>query len=180
MSNLKNKIINNIIEVEGGFVDNPHDSGGPTNYGITERVARQNGYLGYMRDIPEATAFEIYSRKYWDRLHLDSVESISFLLAEEIADTGVNMGTKRAAAFVQRSLNVLNRRGSDYDDLVVDGELGPATVRTLGEYLSLRGKSGEVVLFKMLNALQGAFYVELAERREKDETFIFGWFKNRI
>jgi len=35
-------------------------------------------------------------------------------------------------------------------------------------------------LYKMLNALQGAYYIELAERREKDEDFIYGWFKHRV
>jgi hypothetical protein len=32
----------------------------------------------------------------------------------------------------------------------------------------------------MLNSLQGSSYVEIAERREKDEKWIYGWFKNRV
>jgi len=31
-----------------------------------------------------------------------------------------------------------------------------------------------------LNCLQGAFYVELAEKREKDERFVYGWLLNRV
>jgi hypothetical protein len=29
----------------------------------------------------------------------------------------------------------------------------------------------------MINCLQGSFYIELCERREKDEKYIFGWMK---
>jgi hypothetical protein len=53
-------------------------------------------------------------------------------------------------------------------------------MKALKRYLFLRGRDGQVVLLRMLNALQGAFYIELAERREKDETFIYGWFRARV
>ena len=39
---------------------------------------------------------------------------------------------------------------------------------------------GEVVLVRALNSLQGAFYVELAEKRQKDEAFVYGWLLNRV
>lgn len=180
MSELKDKIINEIIEVEGGYVNDPDDSGGATKYGITENVARMAGYMGEMEDLPRELAFDIYSNKYWEPLHLSSIEKMSESIAEEIADTGVNMGISRAAKFLQRSLTVLNNKGLLYPDLVIDGQLGQKTIRSLANYLSIRGSEGEAVLLKMLNSLQGAFYVELSERREKDESFIYGWFKNRV
>jgi len=37
-----------------------------------------------------------------------------------------------------------------------------------------------LVLCRALNCLQGAYYIELAERREKDERFVYGWLKNRV
>ena len=43
---MKERIINEIIRVEGGYVNNPSDSGGGTNFGITVAVARQFGYSG--------------------------------------------------------------------------------------------------------------------------------------
>ncbi len=177
---LKEKIINEIIRVEGGYVNDPADSGGATNYGITEAVARENGYTGNMRDLPSEVAFEIYVGRYWEPLHLTAVELMSTDIAAEMADTGVNMGIKRAAKFLQRSLNVLNNKGKIYPDLTVDSQLGAKSLRALGDYLAYRGKEGESVLLKMLNSLQGSFYVVLSERREKDETFVFGWFKHRV
>jgi len=180
MSELKTRIINNIIKIEGGFVDDPDDSGGATNFGITEKVARENYYTGSMRDMPMEIARKIYEDRYWEPLQLSTIELLSSKVAEEIVDTGVNMGIIRAAKFLQRSLTVLNNKEKFYPDLVVDGQLGPQTIRALGDYLAYRGSEGELVLVKMLNCLQGAFYVELAERREKDESFIFGWLKNRV
>ena len=41
---------------EGGFVDHPSDPGGATRWGVTERVARQWGYAGSMRELPVETA----------------------------------------------------------------------------------------------------------------------------
>lgn len=180
MSELKTHVINEIIKVEGGFVDDPNDSGGATNFGITEKVAREYGFVNDMRDLPRATAVRIYGDRYWEPLQLSVIELMSEMVAKEIADTGVNMGIVRAAKFLQRSLTVLNNKEKLYPDLVVDGQLGSQTIRALGDYLAYRGSEGELVLVKMLNCLQGAFYVELAERREKDESFIFGWLKNRV
>lgn len=180
MQTFKQKIIDAIIEVEGGYVDDASDSGGKTRFGITEQVARKEGYQGSMRDLPRDLAFYIYSKKYWDVLAMDSIHILSPLIAEELVDTGVNQGTGRAAKFLQRALNVLNNEGKHYSDITIDGDVGPATINALKSYLRIRNKTGEKVLHKVLNSLQGAFYISLAERRQKDERFIYGWFANRI
>lgn len=180
MSDLRTKIINEIIRIEGGYVNDPSDSGGETNFGITKAVARSFGYTGHMKDLPREIAFEIYSEKYWHSLSLDRVETICPRIAEELADTGVNMGIGRAGEFLQRSLNVLNNSGQYYPDLKVDNDIGPKTISALSSYKWKRGQEGMKILYQMLNCLQGAFYVTLAERRVKDEKFIYGWFKNRV
>jgi hypothetical protein len=58
--------------------------------------------------------------------------------------------------------------------------MGALTIFALGQYLAKRGKAGETVLLRALNCLQGASYIDLAERRKKDETFLFGWLANRV
>lgn len=174
---VRDKIINGIIAVEGGYTNDPSDSGGETNYGITIAVAREYGYTGPMKDMPKQVAFDIYEKKYWSINKLDDIEKLSEKIAEEIADTGVNQGVGTAAKYLQRSLNVLNLEGKLYPDLIVDGQIGKGTIEALQKYLQERE---EIVLLRMLNALQGAFYVTLAEKRAKDEKFIYGWFKNRI
>lgn len=165
---------------EGGYVHNPKDSGGPTNHGITEAVARAHGYRGHMRDLPRERARAIAKDQYWDIMRLDDVAALSAPIAEEMFDTGFNAGQDTVVKFLQRFLNVANRQQRDYPDMRVDGLMGRITVSTLGTYLRIRGRHGETVALRALNCLQGAFYVDLAERREKDETFLFGWLLNRV
>ena len=176
MGDLKKEIIDEIIRVEGGYVNDPSDSGGETNFGITKAVAEPY-YNGPMIDLPRDIAFAIYTVQYWDKVRGDDLARLSEGVAAEVVDTGVNMGTTRAGTFLQRSLNVFNNRGQLYPDITVDGNIGPATISALTSYLNARN---DATLIKMLNCLQGAFYVDLAERREKDEKFINGWFKNRV
>lgn len=170
-------IINRIIEVEGGYVNDPSDSGGATKYGVTEDVAVAYGYTGDMQDLPRSVAFEIYKKRYWDAVRGDDLAALSGAVAAEVVDTGVNMGQSRAVKFLQRALNVLNVGGELYDDLEPDGLAGPITVQALREYLAERDESA---LLKALNCLQGAYYIELAERREKDERFVYGWLTHRV
>ena len=58
--------------------------------------------------------------------------------------------------------------------------IGPRTLAALKTYIYIRKEVGCTVLYRALNALQGAFYISLVERRQKDEKYIFGWFANRV
>ena len=167
-------IINDIINLEGGYVNNPFDSGGETNFGITESVARANGYTRPMKDMLRSTAFNIYSSIYWHSVKADEMPNA---LAAEMVDNAVNMGSGRATEFLQKALNALNDQGRLYADLVVDKSIGGKTISALNAYLKVRELE---VLLKAINCLQGAFYIELSQKREKDETFVYGWLKNRI
>lgn len=175
-----NEAVEEVLEVEGGYVDDPSDSGGETNYGITKKVALRFGYTGAMKSMPRNFAIRIYKELYWDELELDTISKSAPSIATKLFDIGVNMGTGRAAEFLQRALNVLNRQGKDYSDIAVDRDIGSVTLRALGRYLSRRNGEGETVLLRALICLQGAFYLNLAERRQKDERFVYGWILNRI
>ena len=173
--------IDSLIEREGGYSNHPSDRGGPTKYGITEAVARAHGYSGPMRNLPREEAAAIYRRLYWHRPRFDQVARRSTAVAGELFDTGVNMGPAVAATFLQRALSALNRDRKDYADLVPDGRIGPATLAALDTFLKLRGKaSGEAVLLRALDALQGERYIRLAERRPANEAFLYGWLANRL
>lgn len=169
-----------LLNVEGGYSNNSADSGGATRFGITEAVARQFGYTGAMQELPYSLATTIYRKKYWDLLHLDDVAGIAYELAYELLDTAVNTGPEFAGRSLQRLLNVLNRNQRDYADIPVDALVGPATLVALRSFHEKRGTEGLHVLFVALNVLQGAFYIELTERQQKDEEFIYGWLSKRV
>lgn len=170
-----------LLKVEGGYVNDPRDAGGETNHGITIGTARANGYTGSMRDMTKAQALDIYRNQYFFKPGFGNVAKVLPSVAAELFDTGVNMGPKVAAMFFQRSLNGLNNQQKYYADITVDGDIGPATIRSLQALIQRRGKEdSETVLLKALNCLQGARYIELAEKREANEAFLFGWLMNRV
>lgn len=175
-----NEAFNDLLGIEGKYSNNPSDSGGATKYGITERVARANGYDGDMRLLTEDEAKRIAKTQYWDIMRLDDISAILPSVAHEMFDTAYNMGVGTAGRYLQRSLNAFNHRGADYADVGVDGVVGPMTVNALRSYMAKRGEQGGVVLLRAMNALQGTRYIELCEQRQKDEDFVFGWIKNRV
>lgn len=174
------KFFDDLLVIERGYSNNHNDSGGETRFGITEKVARANGYEGPIKELPVALAKKIYKAKYWDVLCLDDIRDDCPTLCLKLADIGVNLGAKQAAFFLQRILNVMNKEGTLYPEIKVDGQIGPATISVLKKFLALRGRDGERVLVRALNCMQGMFYISLAERREKDEEFIYGWFLKRV
>lgn len=174
-------IIDGIVVREGGYSDNPLDSGGPTMYGITQTVARVNGYKGAIKDLPKEFAYKVYENQYVNTPQFNRIAPISEAVADEVIDCGVNCGPSVAATILQESLNVLNRDQQDYTDIVVDGQIGRATTASLTAYLEKRKKDGgEAVLLKCLNILQGAKYIAICKAKPSQESFCFGWIRNRI
>lgn len=175
------RLIEELIEREGGYVNHVADKGGPTRFGITEAVARAHGYSGPMALLPREEAAAIYRRLYWLRPRFDQVARRAPQVAAELFDTGANMGPAVATTFLQRALTALNRNGKDYPDLVPDGRAGPRTLAALDGFLEARGRAGgELVLLRALEALQGERYLRLAERRPANEAFLYDWLANRL
>ena len=114
------RLLDELVEREGGFVDHPDDRGGATRYGVTEAVARAHGYRGEMRYLPRDEAISIYRRLYWLRPRFDAVAERSWRIAAELFDTGVNMGPAVATTFLQRALTALNRQGKDFGNYILD------------------------------------------------------------
>ena len=170
-------IIGSVVLVEGGYSDHPEDTGGPTRYGITEKVARANGYEGSMDELPLLVAESIYQTTYVVNPSYDKVMSLSKPVAHKLIDTGVNVGTKRASVWFQASLNALNRNGKDYPKIAEDGDIGPATLAAYSSLQTIRGsaKACSLVL-KLVDVQQGNHYLNLTKHR----SFTVGWIDNRI
>lgn len=99
---------------EGGYVNDPRDPGGETNWGITIAVARAEGYKGAMRDLPRDTAKSIYRARYWAAVRADELpDNVRF----DVFDAAVNHGVSQAAKWLQRAVGT-----------APDGVIGAVTV----------------------------------------------------
>lgn len=104
-----------LLRHEGGYSDHPADKGGPTMYGVTERVARQHGYAGHMRDLPLSVAAAIYRKQYWGMIKADQLPDA---LRFHVFDAAVNSGNVQAIKWLQQCAGVK-----------VDGIIGPVTIK---------------------------------------------------
>lgn len=99
---------------EGGWSDDPHDPGGPTNRGITLAVYAAHmrkpltaetsaAMVTELRAIPPVVVADIYRRRYWDMLRGDELPPG---LDMAVFDYGVNSGITQATRDLQRVLGV--------------------------------------------------------------------------
>lgn len=176
-------IIRDKTDVEGGYVDDPDDNGKCTNHGITQALAEQYkttlktkfGWDGNMRNLTTEMAFFIYKTHFWDKMKLDDVMKRSVFLADRLFDLGINAGKTVAVKNLQRYLNVMNNSQTYWKDIDADGAMGPKSLAALDAYIAKRGATGKDYLIDAMLDMQSTYYIELAERREKDEKFIYGW-----
>lgn len=113
MSAIFERAFIDLLGHEGGYSNNTADPGGETNWGITVAVARENGYVGPMKDMDQSVAKVIYARKYW----LPVFDQLPYAVAFQIFDAAVNSGVGQAVRWLQRSVGVAD-----------DGKLGPVTL----------------------------------------------------
>lgn len=174
-------IIAAVISVEGGFVDHKDDPGGATNHGMTEKVARANGYEGPMVELRKEFVVDVYYKDYILKPGFAPFLEVSPAVAEELIDSGINAGTARPSRWLQTSLNAYSQKCKLYACLTVDGKVGPATVRAYQGLEKARGKVKACQLvIKALDAQQGQHYLTLSISNPKFQSFTAGWFDHRV
>ena len=150
--------VEKILAYEGGYVNDPADYGGETNMGISKR---QYPNLD-IKALDKESVIGIYYRDYWCKFQGDKLTSQA--VAEELMDSAVNMGWKRAGEFLQEALNLLADTG-----LLVDGLVVQKTIDAANAYKY----SGALV--KVLNGLQFERYREIIERDPTQRKFFRSW-----
>lgn len=168
-------IIAAVFAVEGGYVDHPNDPGGATNYGITERVARKDGYAGDMRQFPKDWAYRIYQRDYIERPGFLPLVEIDSAVAEEVIDTAVNMGPARPTRYFRRAVNeVCNTR------LPITSRMDAVTVKAWADCRANLGPRACVRMLDSLDRQQEAEYDRLVGINPRLRVFRRGWQNHRI
>jgi lysozyme family protein len=171
---------------EGGYANDPDDVGGETYKGVARNyhpnwsgwsiIDASKGSDTFEEDLKNNAELQdsvknFYKVNFWDVNLLDNF--VSQNIANEMFDTGVNMGVTRAAKFLQRALNYLNKNSILYDDLVDDGKIGKLTLGALDIIMNM---GDEKVLYKILNILQANHYLEYMTKSPNQEKFARGWF----
>lgn len=144
-----------LIENEGGFSDDPQDSGHATMYGITYMEAQRHGYD--VRKLTLEQAKQLYLKDYWrfDSLTVPAV-------AAKIFDMAVNVGVQRAVILVQRAMG-----------LPADGIFGPATAAKINAT-----DPGHVL--EKISMAASDYYVDIVIRKPSQLVFLKGWLRRAV
>ena len=156
-----NTAIKLVLEHEGGYVNDPDDPGGETNYGISKRSYPDVD----IANLTQPQAVEIYQRDFWDK-------QWNLILSQDLStallDASVNMGRAAAVKLLQRAANKAYCR----DMLTVDGVVGAKTIAALNE-------ASEDVL-REFRASRSMFYIDLAWNQPTMKKFLPGWIRRAV
>ena len=150
------EIIEVVLHHEGGYVNDPKDPGGETNFGVAKRSHPDVD----IKNLTKEGAIEIYKEHYWDK---NKVESLSEDLRHIYFDMCVNQGRGRAVKILQRAANA---KGAG---LKVDGGMGPMTIAAM-----------DGVELDRVRAYRVKYYADLVTRKPDLEKFYFGWFRRAL
>jgi lysozyme family protein len=155
MADFKQAVQKTLVH-EGGYVNNPHDKGGPTKYGITQADMPGVDIASITPD--QAVAY--YSNNYWKPLYSQINDQT---LAEKLFDMGVLFGVKTAVRMLQITMQ--------HDLAVVsDGSFGPQTLADVNQEDNLLPSYRTTLLQHVVN---------IVNNNPNDSVFIKGWI-NRI
>ena len=153
------QIIDGLIEREGGYVHDPVDRGGPTNYGITQRTLRawrgQAVIPGDVRAMTQSEARAIYRQRYVDA---PGFATLPDPLRAQVIDNAVLSGPRQAVKDLQRAIG----------GVTVDGRLGPKTRAALRQ-------QGVAVVHARLIQVRAARIGRLVQRAPAQVRFLRGW-----
>lgn len=128
-SSLFEQALAHVLEMEGGWSDDPHDPGGPTNRGITlatfaafrgltVTAANRESLVAGLRAISPGTVRSIYFQRYW---RPSTAANLPPAVGFMHFDASVNHGVTGAARLLQQAVGA-----------PIDGEIGPVTMGEVG------------------------------------------------
>lgn len=180
--------LEHMLEFEGGYVNDPDDSGGETFRGISRRnwpawagwdlidnVKARGARTARLIDAAlaqdaemESLVAEFYRREFWRPWERHGLPE---RLTAKLFDTAVNMGAGRAAKLLQTAVNALG----PVVRLVVDGAIGPRTLDALG--LILDTPAGEGRVLAAYAEAQADHYRAIVRGKPSQEKYLKGWLR---
>src|SRR5574343_191439 len=163
--------ISTVLAHEGGWVCNPADPGGETNFGISMRFIKHEGISlkelqipncnrGCLKALSVETAKKIYKTRIWDRCQAQYINS--YLVATKFFDACVNMGIQAATILLQQACCELEW------PVDIDGRIGPTT-------LTMVNACKEQELVNELGRQMRIRYLSLISRNPKLAQFRNNW-----
>mgnify|MGYP001563088990 CR=1 FL=1 len=149
------------LRFEGGYVNDPDDTGGETNFGVTQRVYDSHRKAAGLeprtvKDIERAEVAAVYKHGYWNAVKCDD---LPWPLSLCVFDLAVNAGTSASARMLQRVLKLTD-----------DGVIGPKTIA------AAQAGNAAQLSHALLDARQ-EFYKKIVANRPRNQKFFAGWMK---
>jgi lysozyme family protein len=157
-----------VLQHEGGWVSDPDDAGGETNYGISMRLIQNLGLKptdlgipqdaftpGCLKGMPREAAILLYRDQFWLKNRYEDIVDQS--AATKVFDAGVNMGPVNAAKCAQRAVGV--------DD---DGVLGPITLGAINAAVP------RTFIAQMAQEMEN-YYRRICDVRPQNRKFLSNW-----
>ena len=150
------QIIEQVLEHEGGYVNDPHDAGGETNFGIAKKFNPDVD----IKNLTKEGAKEIYYEKYWKPSKADKVPD---QLKHIYFDMVVNFGKRGAVKVLQQAAVAKGHK------IAVDGGIGPNTLKAIKNVETDRVRAYRVLKF-----------ASIVIKKPTQEKFWLGWFRRAI
>ena len=176
------------LQNEGGYANNPNDSGGETYKGISRKwhpdwdgwllvdKGKANNFFGELNLLMDENiklqrlVFEFYVVEYWNRLRLTEIGNQE--LAEKIFDMFINIG--KTIIYLQETLPIVGYLLGLTIRLEADGVYGSQTFSALK---LCEDKGGANLIIKFLTIKQCSHYLNQPLQSVKNYIFIKGWLK---
>jgi lysozyme family protein len=145
-----------VIQNEGDYVFDKNDPGGETKFGISKRSYPALN----IKELTLEDAKKIYYRDFWQKGRFEEIWDD--LVATQVFDFSVNLGTRAAVIVLQRSLRSVGIKVQE------DGLIGSET-------LSAVSNSEPRCLLAAIKSEAAGYYRQIVAKNPSQQKFLKGW-----